>query len=372
MTVEYIYEKKEWPNWTWDNNLITPFLSRVRHKQGLLYGRMQGLGFELQKEASLEVLTADIVKSAKIEGEVLVDSEVRSSITRHLGMNVAGLVPSSRNIDGFVQLVLDATSNYQEKLTKERLFTWHKSLFAEMHDRPHIFSNIKIIGNFRDDKDGRMQVISGGLGREKVHYQAPKAENLDKEISLFLECFNRQGSEDLVIKASIAHLWFVTLHPFEDGNGRITRALTDVLLARSDKSSERFYSMSSAIEKNRNAYYDILEKTQKGSLDITSWIVWFLECLEQAVDSANELLEKILNKAAFWQKGNNFELNSRQQLILNLLLDNFEGKLTSSKYAKLAKCSQDTALRDLKLLLEFKLIKKSNEGGRSTSYELVL
>ncbi len=372
MSVKYIYEDKDWANWNWDNNLITPLLSRVRHKQGLLYGRMQGLGFELQKEASLEVLTSDIAKSAKIEGELLADNEVRSSIARHLGMNVAGLVPSSRNVDGFVQLVLDATSNYQEDLTLERLFAWHKSLFAEMHDRPHLFTNIKLIGKFRDDKDGRMQVISGGLGREKIHYQAPKAEDLNKESALFLEWFNSKNNDDLVIKASIAHLWFVTLHPFEDGNGRITRALTDMLLARSDKSSERFYSMSSAIEKNRNAYYEILEQTQKGTLDISSWIVWFLECLEQAIDSANVLLEKILNKASFWQRANNFELNSRQQLALNKLLDSFEGKLTSSKYAKLAKCSQDTALRDLKLLLDFELLKKSNEGGRSTSYELML
>ncbi len=376
---KYIYQESSWPHFTWDSQIISPLLSRVRHKQGLLYGGLQGLGFDTQTEINIEILTTEIAKSALIEGENLEVKEVRSSIARNLCIEYAGLIPSSRKVDGFVELIINATSNCQEKLDSNRLFAWHKSLFVEQEARPHAYGSPIRIENWRDDRQERMRVVSGGFGREKIHFEAPEAKQIEKEMECFFTWFNRDHEKtsqeptllDPVLKAGIAHLWFLTIHPFEDGNGRLCRALTDMLLARSDQSPMRFYSMSYAIEKKRNAYYDILEKIQKGDVDISSWLEWFLSCLEEALDSSSERIQKTLQKAEFWKSANKYSLNPRQKIILNKLLDDFEGKLTSSKYAKIAKCSQDTALHDLKQLMEYQLLRQSEEGGRSRNYVLV-
>jgi Fic family protein len=327
---------------------------------------MGALGFELRNEANLEILTLDIIKSTEIEGEILDREQVRSSIARRLGLDISGLVYSERNVDGIVDLMLDATKNYDKELNKDRLFSWHAALFPTGQSGMH-----KIItGNWRDDSTGPMQVVSGALGKEKVHYQAPPAAQLENEMRIFFDWFNLEQNTDSVFKAAIAHLWFVTLHPFEDGNGRISRALSDMLLARSDEQSYRFYSMSTQIRKERNSYYDILEKTQKSDLDITNWLEWFLKCLLNAIESSEKLLEKIIYKHSFWLKHSNVTLNNRQRKILNLLMDDFDGKLNSTKWAKIGKCSQDTALRDIQDLIEKGIMIKSEQGGRSTNYEL--
>lgn len=393
MAKRYIHESELWtknadaPKWAWDDKQITTLLARVRHQQGVLLGSMQTLGFDLRKEASLTALTADIVKSGAIEGETLPDEEVRSSIIRQLGLNLGGLVPSSRNVDGFVQVVLDATSQYDKPLTRNRLFSWHELLFKELleQEKDYRFHNISI-GAWRKDLTGKMQVVSGRIGKEKVHYEAPSAgkdaQNIEKEIKRFLTWLEKEHNLDPVIKSAIAHLWFVTIHPFDDGNGRIARVISDMLLAKSEQSTERFYSMSSAIERNRTSYYDALQNAQSlhaysdkeilelTGLDISSWILWFLECLEDALTHAHKLLEHTLYKAKVWEIANKHPLSQRQQLVLNKLLNNFEGKLTSTKYAKLAKCSHDTAQRDINTLIECQILKKSEAGGRSTSYEL--
>ncbi len=388
---KYIHESELWtkgdcPKWIWDNTIIIELLARIRHKQGMLVGSMLGLGFDLRTEASLKALTTDIVKSSAIEGETLADEEVRSSIARQLGLNLGGLVPSSRSVDGFVKLMLDATSNYKNPLTKERLFAWHKELFNDMSENSFHYKSLSI-GDWRKDLSGKMQVVSGRIGMEKVHYEAisagENAENLEREMQRFLQWVENEKSLDPVLKSAIAHLWFVTIHPFDDGNGRIARAISDMLLARSEQCAERFYSMSSMIEKKRSSYYEVLQKSQSlhvysdtemkalTGLDINSWLSWFLECIEDALNHANKLLENTLDKAKIWAEVNKYNANERQQLILRKLLDNFEGKLTSTKYAKLAKCSQDTAQRDINLLIEWGILAKSQAGGRSTSYELI-
>jgi Fic family protein len=328
---------------------------------------MGALGFELRNEANLEILTLDIIKSTEIEGEILDREQVRSSIARRLGLDVSGLVYSDRNVEGIVDLMLDATKNYDKELNKERLFSWHASLF------PTGKSGMRkiITGNWRDDSKGPMQVVSGALGKEKVHYQAPPAAQLENEMRIFFDWFNLEENTDFVLKAAIAHLWFVTLHPFEDGNGRISRALSDMLLARSDEQSYRFYSMSTQIRKERNSYYDILEKTQKSGLDITNWLEWFLNSMLHSIENSEKLLEKIIYKHSFWLKHSKVTINDRQRKILNMLMDDFEGKLNTTKWAKIGKCSQDTALRDIQDLIEKGIMKKSEQGGRSTNYELV-
>jgi len=362
----FIYENKNWPVFEWDNEKLFPLLSLVRNRQGRLIGKMGALGFELQAQANLEVLTLDVVKSTEIEGEILDTEQVRSSIARRLGLDISGLVHSERNVDGVVEMLLDATGNFDKPIEKERLFSWHRSLF------PGGYSGMyKIVaGNWRDDSTGPMQVVSGALGKEKVHYQAPQANQLENEMSLFFGWFNEEQKTDLVLKAGIAHLWFVTLHPFEDGNGRIARALSDMMLARSDEQSYRFYSMSTQLRKERNSYYNMLEKTQRGTLDITTWLEWFLNSLLHALESSETLLEKIIFKHFFWVKNTALVANERQHKILNMLLDGFEGKLNTSKWAKIGKCSQDTALRDIQYLIEKEILVKNELGGRSTNYEL--
>lgn len=362
----YLYDNQNWPIFEWNSEKLLPLLAYVRNRQGKLIGKMGALGFELQNEANLEILTIEILKSTEIEGEFLDREQVRSSIARRLGLDISGLVYSERNVDGIVDLMLDATKKYDKELTKERLFSWHASLFPAGQSGMYKI----IIGNWRDDSTGPMQVVSGALGKEKVHYQAPPANQLENEMRIFFDWFNLEQNLDPVLKAAIGHLWFVTLHPFEDGNGRISRALSDMLLARSDEQSYRFYSMSTQIRKERNSYYDILEKTQKGSLEITNWLVWFLNSLLHSIESSEKLLEKVIYKHEFWLQNTKVSINERQRKILNMLMDDFEGVLNTTKWAKIGKCSQDTALRDIQDLIEKRILAKSEQGGRSTSYEL--
>lgn len=363
----YIYQKEAWPKFTWHSEELIALVAEVRHAQGRLVGKMESLGFDLRNEATLETLTLDVLKSTEIEGEILNREQVRSSVARRLGLDISGLIPSDRDVEGVVEMMLDATLNYDLTLNKERLFDWQASLFPT--GRSGLYK-IKV-GRWRDDSTGPMQVVSGALGKEKVHYQAPDATVIESEMKLFLDWLSTNHNEDSVIKAGIAHLWFLSIHPFEDGNGRIARAITDMLLAKSDGMPQRFYSMSSQINKERKGYYEILEKTQKGTLDITNWLAWFLNCLKGALSSSENVLEKVIQKHEFWNKNGSRLQNDRQKLLLNKLLDGFEGKLNSSKWAKIAKCSSDTALRDIQDLIHKGILKKSEGGGRSTSYELV-
>ena len=360
----YIYQYNDWPNFTWDSDKLLPLLGKTRNLQGKLIGSMESLGFELKNEANLETLTLDVLKSTEIEGEILDADQVRSSLARRLGMDVSGLVYSGRDVDGVVNMMLDAVHNYSNPLTLERLKEWHYSLFPTGRSGPYEI----IVGDMRDDSTGPMQVVSGALGKEKVHFQAPESDALPNEIELFLDWFNNENDLDPVLKSGIAHLWFVTLHPFEDGNGRMTRALTDMLLTRADGISQRYYSMSSQIRIERKEYYNILEKTQQGNLNITLWLEWFLNCIYTAVRSSEIVLEKVLFKHKFWTKYAEIINNDRQKKVLNMLLDNFKGKLNTSKWAKINKCSTDTALRDIQNLLEKNILEKEPGGGRSTSY----
>ena len=362
----YIHQKKDWPNFKWDSEDIVNLLSEARNLQGRLQGKMEALGFELRNEALLDTLTLDVLKTSEIEGELLNHDQVRSSIARKLGLEIAGSVESDRNVDGVVEMMLDATQNCFKPLTKTRLFDWHAALFPT--GRNGIYKII--VGDWRKDTTGPMQVISGPMEKEKVHFEAPNSDLLEKEMSSLLNWFSQNNKIDLVLKASIAHLWFVTIHPFDDGNGRITRALTDMLLAQADKSNQRFYSMSAQIRIERKQYYDILEKTQKGELNITNWIQWFLQCLINALNSTEEVLVKVLFKGNFWQIHSKTIINERQKKLINKLLDSFDGKLTSSKWAKIAKCSKDTAIRDINDLIEKEILRKEEAGGRSTNYEL--
>lgn len=348
--------------------MISPLLASVRHKQGKLVGRMESLGFSLQEEAVLQTLTLDAVKSNEIEGEILSADQVRSSIGRRLGMDIGMLLPADRHVEGVVEMLLDATQNYKETLSEERLFGWHAALFPTGHS-----GMFKItVGNWRDNSGGPTQVVSGAMGREKVHFEAPASERLPAEMTQFINWFNGDNAQDAVIKAAIAHLWFVTIHPFDDGNGRIARSIADMQLARSDESAQRFYSMSAQIQHKRKHYYDILEKTQKGDLDITEWLEWFLNCLDGALEATETTLNAVLNKAKYWKLFTEKSLNDRQKLILNKLLDGFEGKLNTSKWAKIAKTSPDTALRDIQNLVEQGVLEKEDSGGRSTCYRLVM
>ncbi len=364
--VNWIYEHKSWPELSWDSDQLAPKLADIRHRQGRLLGRMEDLGFDLRREASLETLTADVLKSSAIEGEILNPQEVRSSIARRLGLDVGGLVPASRNVEGIVEMMLDATQQFAAPLTATRLYDWHAALFPTGRSGMHKI----IVGAWRSVSAGPMQVVSGPFGREKVHFQAPEATTLDDEMAAFFSWFEGEKKIDPVLKAGISHLWFVTIHPFEDGNGRIARAITDMALARSDQSRERFYSMSAQIEIERKVYYEKLEAQQRGDLDVTPWLDWFLDCLGRALENSEITLQSILFKSAFWERANRTGVNERQRLVLNRMLDGFKGHLNTSKYAKLAKCSQDSALRDVKDLVKRRLLVQNPGGGRSTSYRL--
>lgn len=363
----YIHELKDWPTFRWSEEALSGRLAAVRHRQGRLIGRMEALGFQLQAEAVLQTLTEDVLKSSEIEGEVLDKEQVRSSVARRLGMDIGALTPADRDVEGVVEMMLDATQHYSKPLTKERLFGWHAALFPTGRSG---MSRIKV-GAWRKDQTGPMQVVSGPIGRERVHYEAPIAGRLETEMRAFLVWFEGKASIDPVLKAALAHLWFVTIHPFDDGNGRIARAIADMALARSEHSPQRFYSMSAQIRIERKAYYDMLEATQKGDLDVTPWLEWFLACLDRAFDRAESTLASVMTKARFWERHGSTTFNERQRGIINKLLNGFEGRLTTSKWAALAKCSQDTALRDIDDLIKRGVLTKDSGGGRSTSYSLV-
>jgi len=364
----YLWEKSDWPRFTWDEAVLAKLVAQVSREQGRLLGRMEALGFGLRREANLRTLTEDVIKSSEIEGENLQREQVRSSIARRLGMNVEGLIPADRHVEGVVEMMLDATGNYEQPLTEERLFAWHASLFPTGRSG----MNIIHVGQWRDDSDGPMQVISGAVGHEKVHYEAPPAVRLSNEIETFLLWFEKTSEVDPLLKAGLAHLWFVTIHPLDDGNGRIARAIADMALARSEKIGQRFYSMSSQIRLDYKAYYNMLEWTQKGELDVTKWQDWFLNCLLRAIKGAQNTLSAVLIKANFWERFAKEPLNERQIKMLNKLLDGFEGKLTTSKWAKITKCSQDTAYRDILDLMKRGALQKEPGGGRSTSYSLTI
>lgn len=359
----YIHENQNWTQFTYDIKSITTLLASVRHSQGRLLGRMESLGFSLREEAMLTTLTLDILKSTEIEGETLNKEEVRSSIARRLGIVKDDLIASSHNVDGVVEMMLDATQNYTKELTEERLLGWHAALFPIGYSGMYKIEVAKY-------RTGEMQVVSGAMGREIVHYEAPKPEYLELEMTKFLSWFNSDTTTDFIIKSAIAHFWFVTIHPFDDGNGRIARTITDMMLCRSDCSEQRFYSMSNQIQKERKEYYQILESTQKGDNNITAWITWYLECLQRALNATDEILESILAKAKFWEGHRETTFNDRQIKIINRLFDGFEGKLTSSKWAKICKCSNDTALRDIQSLIALDILCKNDEGGRSVNYRL--
>ena len=364
--MNYIHELSGWPELVWDAARLTPLLAKVRHRQGRLIGRMEGLGFSLRSEASLSALTADVVKSSAIEGEVLDVEQVRSSIARKLGLDVASIGPASRDVEGIVEMMLDATQHYADPVTAERLFGWHASLFPTGRSGMRRIT----VGAWRPVEAGAMQVVSGPIGRESVHFEAPEAARLEAEMAAFLKWLNTDGNVDPVLKAGIAHFHFVTIHPFEDGNGRIGRAIADLELARADSTSERFYSMSAQIESERKEYYLQLERGQRGSLDITLWLEWFLQCLGRAIEAAEQTLSGVLRKAKRWDQINHEPVNERQRKILNRLIDGFEGKLTTSNYGKIAKCSEDTALRDIQSLIKRGILTQNEGGGRSTSYSL--
>jgi len=363
----YIHLLRQWPNFQWDKDIITTLLAEVRHQQGRLLGQMEGIGFSFQEQANLQTLTSDVLKSSEIEGEILNTDQVRSSIARRLGIDIAGLVPADRNTEGVVEMMLDATQRHSFDLSQERLLGWHAALFPTGYSGMH---KIVVAAWRNNTNDDPMQVVSGPMGRETVHFQAPDADRLQHEMDVFLAWLNSGEKMDPMLKAAIAHLWFVTIHPFDDGNGRIARAITDMMLARADDSNKRYYSMSTQIRAERKAYYDILEDTQKGSLDITEWLEWFLACLNRSIAATDKTLAAVMRKAKFWERATAQTINERQKLMLNKLLDGFEGKLTSAKWGLITKVSQDTAIRDIQDLIEYGLLVKENAGGRSTSYLL--
>ena len=360
---KYIYEYKNWTGFSWQDKAINVVFGEVRLMQGKIIGQMNALGFLAKEEATLNALTLDVVKSSEIEGELLNYDQVRSSIARRLGINTAGLVSSSRHIEGVVEMMLDATQRYTLPLTEKRLFGWHSALFPTGYSGPYEIE----VGRYRT---GEMQVVSGAMGKEKVHYEAVKPGLVKTEMDKFLDWFNNENGLDPVLKAAIAHFWLIIIHPFDDGNGRIARAITDMLLARAEDSGERFYSMSDQILAERKRYYEVLQKVQHSSGDITEWIDWFLHCLKNAMLSTENTTQKILRKAEFWKLHEHTPINERQRLILNKLFDDFEGKLQTSKWAKIVKTSTDTALRDIKDLVEKGILKQTDEGGRNANYKL--
>ncbi len=360
---KYIYEHKNWTDFAWQDKVINIVFGEVRHMQGRIIGQMNAMGFSDKEEATLTALTLDVVKSSEIEGESLNYEQVRSSIARRLGINIAGLLPSNRHIEGVVEMMLDATQRYNSPLTEKRLFGWHAALFPTGYSGPYKIE----VGRYRT---GDMQVVSGAMGKEKVHYQAVSPELVKAEMDSFLDWLNNDNAHDPVLKAAIAHFWFIIIHPFDDGNGRIGRAITDMLLARAESSGERFYSMSSQILIERKQYYEILQKVQHSAGDITEWLDWFLHCLKNAMLATENTTQRILKKAEFWKLHEHTVINERQRLVLNKLFDGFEGKLQTSKWAKITKASTDTALRDIKDLVAKGILQQTNEGGRNSNYEL--
>jgi Fic family protein len=362
----YIHQRRQWPNFIWEAETVSNLLASVRHKQGRLTGRMESLGFSLRDEAVLQTLTLDVIKTSEIEGEFLDADQVRSSLARKLGMDIGALATADRHVDGVVEMLLDATQHYSVALSEDRIWGWHSALFPTGRSGMYKLK----VGQWREDTTGPMQVVSGALGREVVHFEAPHSHKVPAEMQQFINWFNKPSQQDAVLKAALAHLWFVTIHPFDDGNGRIARAITDLQLARSDSNYQRFYSMSAQIQLERKAYYDILEKTQRGDLDISDWLIWFLSCLDRALTATDKILNAVITKARYWELFGSKNISERQKLMLNKLLDGFEGKLNTSKWAKITKVSNDTALRDILNLLDQGVLIKEDAGGRSTNYKL--
>ena len=362
----YIHDLPDWPQFRWEDARLAIPLASARHLQGRLVGQMEALGFKVREEAVLLTLTEDVLKSSEIEGEKLDADQVRSSVARRLGIDIGGLQPSDRHVEGVVEMMLDATQHFEQPLTSERLFGWHASLFPTGRSGMHRIT----VGAWRDDRTSPMQVVSGPVGRERVHFEAPAAARLDDEMRRFIEWFNGDTKIEPVLKAALAHLWFVTIHPFDDGNGRIARAIADMSLARSEASSQRFYSMSAQIREERADYYRILEQTQRATMDVTAWMEWFLGCLTRAIEGAHGALTSVIAKSRYWEKLRDVPMNDRQRLMITRLIDGFEGKLTTSKWAALTKSSADTALRDIQELVEHGVLVKNAAGGRSTSYSL--
>lgn len=361
--VRYIYQNPNWTRFTWDEKHLNSLFGEVRHLQGKISGKMSTLGIGPRTETTLQTLTLDLVKSSEIEGEFLNMQKVRSSLAKRLGVNIAGILPSDRSTDGMVEMLLDATQRFSEKLTNRRLFSWHAALFPSGHS-----GIVKIeVGKYRS---GEMQIVSGTMGKEVVHFEAIPSKKVIAEMKFFLDWVNKDDTIDPVIKAAIAHFWFIIIHPFDDGNGRIARTLTDYLLARSENSPDRFYSMSSQIMKERKKYYEVLNKVQYSDGDITEWLEWFFKCLRSALQETENTLHRVMDKVKFWDKYENEDFNYRQRLMINKLWDGFEGKLRTSKWAKICKCSSDTALRDIKDLIERGVLNQEEPGGRSTNYEL--
>lgn len=361
---KYIYEYPDWPVFKWDDAAINAVFGAVRHLQGKISGQMDSLGFSMKEEAQLDTLTLDVVRSSEIEGEHLNYDQVRSSLARRLGINAGGLIPSDRHVEGIVEMMLDATWNYEAPLTHERLFGWHAALFPTGYSGPYKIE----VAQYRT---GEMQIVSGAMGKERVHYEAMKASDVHVEMDSFLEWFNSENKLDPILQAAIAHFWFIIIHPFDDGNGRIARAITDLQLTRSENRPERFYSMSNQILTEKKRYYQVLQNVQHSNGDITEWLNWFLNCLKNALLETEKTLEKVVDKATFWKKHENTPINERQRLMINKQFDGFEGKLKSSKWAKITKCSSDTALRDIKDLMTKGILKQESSGGRSTHYVLV-
>jgi Fic family protein len=362
----YIHELSDWPTFRWDEGRLAASLAATRHLQGRLVGQMEALGFKVREEAVLRTLTEDVLKSSEIEGEKLDADQVRSSVARRLGIDIGGLQPADRHVEGVVEMMLDATQHYDRPLTTERLFDWHASLFPTGRSGMHRIT----VGAWRDDRTAPMQVVSGPVGRERVHFEAPAAERLQEEMHRFLEWFKGDATMEPVMKAALAHLWFVTIHPFDDGNGRIARAIADMSLARSERSPQRFYSMSAQIREERGEYYRILEQTQRATMDVTAWMEWFLGCLTRAIERAQAALSGVIEKTRYWEKLRDVPLNERQRLVIGRMLEGFEGKLTTSKWAALTKSSNDTALRDIQQLVERGVLVRNRAGGRSTNYSL--
>jgi len=362
----YIWQDEHWPQWCWEHSVLACPLAEASRAQGVLFGRLVDVGLSLRDQASLAALAEDVLKTSEIEGETLPVASVRSSIARRLGVDIGAVASVDRHVEGVVDMVLDASMHSAEPLTDQRLYGWHAALF------PTGYSGISpiVVAHWRNDAEGPMQVVSGPMGRRKVHFEAPPAVVLPLEMSRFLAWANADSGEPLLLKAGLAHLWFITLHPFDDGNGQIARAVGDLFLARADGNSQRFYSLSAQIQRERKDYYEVLERTQKGTLDVTQWLLWFLGILGRAINSAQETLDMVLFKARCWQHWAELPLNQRQVKLLNRLLDGFEGKLTSSKWAAIAKCSPDTALRDITQLIAWNVLKKMPSGGRSTGYIL--
>jgi Fic family protein len=362
----YIHQQNNWPNFYWDESAVAMVLAGVRYKQGRVIGLINTLGFSQKNESQIETLAKDVLKSSEIEGELLDLQQVRSSLARKLGISIAGMKASDRKVDGVVEMMLDATQNYDEPLLKKRMCKWHELLFPTGRNSMYQIS----IGKYRNDKEGAMQVVSGAMGKEKVHFEAPEAKLLSTEMNAFFSWLNKENRMDDVIKSAIAHLWFVTIHPFDDGNGRIARAISDMLLARSEQGNQRYYSMSASICKNRKQYYNCLEKTQKGNLDITEWLLWFLSCMDEALTETESSYNTVLQKASFHDKHQKSKLNERQRKMVNKLIDGIDGVMNTSKWAKMAKCSQDTAHRDILQLIDLKILKKAPDKGRNTNYIL--